>query len=81
MDNEIVFLCETWHKNLKDFEENIYVTDKNCYLRNAKKDIFGQRGRFKGGMAFVVNSKHKVNFTSINERISMLKINKLAVIA
>lgn len=76
--SNVLCLQETWHKTYDDIDDSIYIKSKKFLHKPATKAY--SKGRFSGGLAFIVDENLKCNSEFLNNRIGILKINKLAII-
>ena len=77
--SDILFINETWHKNIAEIDTALYLMGKKIFECSGQK-LKNKRGRFPGGYAFIINKDINAVFTKLNERIGLIKINKLAII-
>lgn len=78
MYTDILFLCETWHSKQSDLDNSLSLLNKKIFAKTGLKT--STKGRFPGGIAFIVNSELNTSCRFVTRRIVTLKINKLLLI-
>ncbi|CAF0815493.1 unnamed protein product, partial [Brachionus calyciflorus] len=78
INNNIVCIQETWTDNIFKIDETVYTLNNKIYLEPAKRN--SNFGRMSVGLAFIIDDDLNVKFEPLNERISVLYINRLAIV-
>ncbi|CAF0820346.1 unnamed protein product [Brachionus calyciflorus] len=76
-ENSIVCIQETWAETNLKIKNCIYTTGKNIYSKNAIR--ISSVGRPSGGIAFIVDQNFETKCSFLNDRIGILKLNRLVI--
>ncbi|CAF0788817.1 unnamed protein product [Brachionus calyciflorus] len=76
-EHAIVCIQETWAETYMKIKNSIFISEKNVYSKNATRS--SHLGRPSGGLAFIIDQNLNTKCSFLNDRIGILKINKLVV--
>ncbi|RNA40614.1 RNA-directed DNA polymerase from mobile element jockey-like [Brachionus plicatilis] len=78
IENQVVCIQATWAESIKTIDESIFIPKKSIFWTPATR--FFNTGRASGGLAFILNDDLNPKFSTLNERISLIKLSGLAII-
>lgn len=76
--NDIVVVQESWHKNYSTLKKCVHSKSKQILHKTAYKT--SSKGRYKGGLIFIVDEKLNCEHSFVGDNIGILILNKLVVI-